>query len=342
MRKFIVGATISVIATLAVPPFAASLTHGTPESSAKLEQFFRKKSVTIAVTDSGLGGLSVMAEAANRMKAARTFERADFIFFNALFSAEGGYNSLRAREDKVVIFESALESLEKKFHPDLILVGCNTLSVLFGDTPFARRAKIPVVGIIGAGVEMMAEGLRANPGSVVIIFGTPTTISEGTHQKELEKAGFPAGRIIPQSCPELESYIERDCSADETGMLISGFVDEAVRKLPPSRPPVFASLNCSHYGYSLPLWEGAFAEAGVRPLGILNPNSRMVDFLFAPGRAGRFPKAIVTARVVSMTEIGPAKIASLGRWLARISPETAGALANYRHVPDLFCWKLGN
>ncbi len=68
----------------------------------------------------------------------------------------------------------------------------------------------------------------------------------------------------------------------------------------------------------------------------------MVDFLFAPGRSGRFPKTAVAVRVVSMVEISPGKIDSLGKWLARSSPATAEALRSYAHVPGLFRWNSGN
>ena len=306
------------------------------ETRAGLDRFFRKKTVTIAVTDSGLGGLSVMADAVSRMKMAGVFKSVDFVFFNALFSAGGGYNTLARREDKLAILESALEGLEKRYRPDLILIACHTLSTLYDDTPFARRAEVPVVGIVGAAVEMIAAGLRAEPGAAVILFGTPTTISERAHERGLEAAGIAPDRIITQACPELESFIERDCASEETGLLISGFVDEAVRKMPAPRRPVLAALCCSHYGYSLPLWTRAFAEAGVEPLGVLNPNGRMADFLFGPERAGRFPGTKVTARVVSMVQISPETVLSLGGWLERLSPETAAALAAYQFVPDLF------
>jgi glutamate racemase len=339
MRKSALGAALFLAATLAVSLSGAAPAQKTSAPDAGLEKFFQKKKVTIAVTDSGLGGLSVTAEAVARLKEAGTFETADVIFYNALFSSEGGYNSLETRQEKVDIFQRALEGMEKRYRPDLILIACNTLSVLFEDTAFSRRTKVPVVGIIDAGVEMMAEGLRAVPGSSVIIFGTPTTISEGMHRRQLEKAGFAAGRIISQSCPELESFIEKDSGGAETELLIAAFVEEALQQLPSPRPPVFASLNCTHYGYSLPLWEAAFTGAGVKPAGILNPNSRMADFLFAPGRAGRFPRTAVTVRVVSMVAIDPGKIDSLGKRLARISLETAAALGAYEHVPGLFRWK---
>jgi glutamate racemase len=304
-----------------------------------LESFFKQEKVKIAVTDSGLGGLSVMAEAARRMKEARIFKAADFIFFNALFSPEGGYNSLKTRPEKIAVFDSALNSLEKKCRPDVILIGCNTLSVLYEDTPFAARTKTPVIDIVEPGAELIARSLAASPQSSVIIFGTPTTIAENTYKQRLQGLGFAEERIIGQSCPELESFIEKDHGGDETALLISGCVDEAVQKIPPPRPPLFISLNCTHYGYSLPLWEKAFDESGIKPLAILNPNSKMTDVLIRPEYVNRHPRTDVRARVVSMIEVGRDRVESLAKWLQDISPETAAALRNYELIPTLFEWK---
>ena len=315
---------------------------GTEEKGSKLHlsSFFQKKAVTVAVTDSGLGGLSVVAEAVRKMKEARIFERAEFVFFNALFSNEGGYNSLRRREEKIRVFSSALESLERTCRPDIILIGCNTLSTLYEDTPFSRKTKIPVIPIVPAGVEIIARGLEDHPTASVIIFGTPTTISEGTYPRELERLGFAPERIYGQSCPELESFIENDPRGDETEMLISGFLGEALQKLPSPPPPLLVSLNCTHYGYALPSWEKAFAEAGAEPpLAILNPNPRLAEVPVSPNYRGRRPRTEVRVRVISMVEINRRKIDSLAAWLDQLSPETAEALRRYEHQPSLFEWK---
>ena len=331
LSPFLVG--VALVSALARPSESPQ-----NESYVALGPFFQEKRVTIAVTDSGLGGLSVVAEAIRKMKEARIFERADFVFFNALFSNEGGYNSLKTRPEKILVFDSALESLHRNFHPDLILIGCNTLSVLYKDTQFSKRTKIPVVGIVNTGVELIADGMRDHAEASVIIFGTPTTILEGTYQEGLMKKGFAAERIHAQSCPELESFIENDPQGDEAEMLISGFVSEAIQKLPSPPPPLLVSLNCTHYGYSLPFWEKAFAEAGVAPLPILNPNSRMTDILANREYVGRHHKTEVSIKVVSMVEISRQKIESLAPWLGQISPETAEALRRQEHRPSLFEW----
>ncbi len=305
----------------------------------KLADFFNKKEVTIVVTDSGLGGLSILGDAVERMKTAKTFQRVDFVFYNALFSNEGGYNSLQTRQQKVRMFNSALESLEEKYSPDLILIGCNTLSVLYNDTYFSRKSVIPVVGIVDAGVDLIAQNLKTHPAAKVILFGTQTTVSEGTYKQKLVQKGFLPERIVSQACPELVSYIEKGYNSDETEMLVLAYVDDALQKLGNSAPELYVSFNCTHYGYSLKLWEKAFKTFGVRPRAFLDPNFRMNDFLFQAQRVNRYKNSDISVRVVSMVDIEKNRIQSIGTWLEELSPQTANALRNYTHDPSLFEWK---
>jgi len=304
-----------------------------------LADFFDKKDVTIVVIDSGLGGLSILGDAAERMKKEKVFQNVHFVFFNALFSNEGGYNSLKTRDQKLRIFDSALDSLKGKYAPDLILIGCNTLSVLYEDTRFSWHSVIPAVGIVGAGVDLIAQNLKAHPESKVILYGTQTTVSEDTYTQELEKKGFLPERIVSQACPELVSYIEKGYDSDETEMLILAYVDEALQKLGDPDPELYVSFNCTHYGYSMDLWERAFENLGVKPRAFLNPNFRMNDFLFPSPYKERYKKTEISIRAVSMVEIADEKIRSIGRWLEELSPQTADALRDYTYDPELFEWK---
>jgi glutamate racemase len=305
----------------------------------ELEAFFKKEEVTIAVTDSGLGGLSIVADAAERMRRHRNFSGVRLVFFNALFSEQGGYNSLESRSDKIRVFDSALLSLQRRFDPDLILIGCNTLSVLFPDTDFSRESGVPVRGIVDAGVEMIARGLREHPESRVVILGTQTTVEEGRHARLLVQKGFLPERIFHHACPDLIPYIERGFDSEDTEMLISAYVGEALQGLPDPEAPILVSLNCTHYAYSLELWRKAFLDQGARPAAILDPNTRMLDFLFSGETRGRFEEARVSVEAVSMVKIGRAELASIGSWLNGVSPQTARALADYEWEPELFEWK---
>ena len=327
-------APLAILGLAAIPsvfPAAAS--------PANLAPFFAKKDVTIAVTDSGFGGLSIMAEAAARMKTAGLFRSVKFVFFNALFASDSGYNSLRDRGRKIAIFSRALSSLEERTHPDLILVGCNTLSVLTAETPFAKKTKTPILDIVDPGVDLIARGLAQDGRSVAVIFGTETTISEGEHARRLAARGIAPARIVGQACPELADYIENGPGSDETALLIESCVDEALARVPDRTVPLLASLNCTHYGYALPLWDKAFQARGIRSFVILNPNGRMLDPLFPAGAKKGYASTSVHASVVSMVGIDKKKIDALGAWLREVSPEVAAALARYELVPDLFAWK---
>lgn len=318
------------------------LSCGFRQTSARqdsLDDFFKKKKVTIAVTDSGLGGLSILAETAEKMRSAKIFSRVDFIFFNSLFSNQGGYNSLKTQKEKALVFDSALRSMTDRFNPDLILIACNTLSVLYDSTPFAAEKKIPVVGIVDSGVQLIADSLKSNPEAKVILFATQTTIEEGTYKRRLVEKGFLTERIVTQACPDLVPYIERDRSSDETEMLIYAYSDEALQKLNDPKSPLYVSLNCTHYGYSLDLWKKAFQSLKAEPRAFLNPNSKMTDTLFPPEYLERCRKTEIRIRVVSMVEIGEDQITSIGSWLSGISPQTSEAFIGYEWKKDLFEWQ---
>src|SRR5210317_2602211 len=77
-----------------------------------LPGLLEKESITIVITDSGLGGLSVVADAAEKFAANRNYETVELVFVNALFRDAGGYNSLQSRGEKLKVFNSALESMQ--------------------------------------------------------------------------------------------------------------------------------------------------------------------------------------------------------------------------------------
>ncbi len=294
--------------------------------------------VTIVATDSGLGGLSVVADLERKLRSARIFKKAHLVFFNALFSNESGYNSLDSHDEKVRIFNEALYAMEKRYKPDVILIACNSLSTIYGDTDFAGKTGTPVVGIIEAGVEIIDAQLRKAPDTKVIIFATETTISEDNHRKALTAAGISPESIITQNCLNLAHHIDRTFDSKKTAELISALVDEALAKLPSLDCPISVSLNCTHFGYCLGLWQKAFEKRRVKPIAFLNPNYVMTDFLFQPEKMNRFEKTDISVEVVSKIEILHERGDALNQFIESISPKTAEALVNYKMKEDLFRW----
>ncbi len=298
-----------------------------------------REEITVAVTDSGLGGLAIMAELAARLETVHVARRVHLVFFNALFANDSGYNSLPTREAKVRVFDHALTALADSERPDLIVIGCNTLSVIYPDTAFARSARVRVAGIIEPGVALFRRELARRPDATLLLFGTETTIGEGTHRAALEAAGIPAARIVAKACPELAAYLERNWQGDDTELIMAGVTGEAVAALPAAKPPVFIGLVCSHYGYAREAWPRAVAESGAPVAGVLDPNRELVETLCPAGTPGRYDRTEITARVVSMVEIAAEKRQALGGWLQRVSPAVATALAQYELRPGLFEWR---
>lgn len=296
-------------------------------------------SLTVVVTDSGLGGLSVVADAARKLTELRAFRHVDIVFSNALFSDQGGYNSLPDRADKIRVFDRALQGIERRDAPDLILVACNTLSVLVDDTEFVTAGHPSVIGIVDAGVRLIAERLAADSTSRVILFATETTVAEGTHRAALVARGIRPDRMILQPCPELASYIEKGFDSPETRLLVDAYVEDALGRAGNIDGPIYVSLNCTHYGYAMAAWREAFAARGVPVAGFLNPNLTMIDGLWSDPARARVDSVEVRVRVVSMVEIPQETIDSLGGLLQQQSPTTATALREYQLIPDLFLWR---
>lgn len=295
----------------------------------------KKQDVTILVTDSGLGGLSVAADVAARLPQSGVFRKARIVFYNALFD-DVGYNGLASEAEKNRIFDVVLQAIQKRYHPDILLIACNTLSVVYDRTSFSRKSPFPTIGIVETGVDLIARQFNKTPGAAAILFGTKTTIESNAHKKALVARGFPPERIIGQACHKLAGAIERGTASEETVGYIRKFVNEALAKTGGATGPLFASLNCTHYGYARQAFADAFAAAGHPGIEILDPNPFMADFIFKPPYLHRYPRTEVSVEVVSKLEITEQERATIGPLLDAVSPSMAEAFRNYTFDPGLF------
>ncbi len=299
-----------------------------------LSPLYLKQEITVVITDSGLGGLSVMSDIAGKMKESGCFSKVNLIFVNALFDINSGYNSLQTKMEKTAMLNNVLTTIENNYHPDAILIACNTLSVIYPETDFIKISEKPVIGIVEAGVEMISKKMEDDPASRVIIFGTETTIEENSHKNALLKLNFSGDRIFTRACPQLQSYIEQNPEAEETEMLISVYMNEALEEVGDTAGCVYISLNCSHFGYSEELWAKAIASSPYKSGGILNPNYLMGNVLIDEKYQNRFADTKISFLVVSKTELLNA--ASMSVFFQETSPDLACALKNYSLIPGLF------
>ena len=314
----------------------AGCATGTRKAASFAAALKDRPDVTIVVTDSGLGGLSVVADLAARLRESGIARSARVVFVNALLDDAIGYNDLKDEADKVRVFDAALAAMESRYRPDLVLVACNTLSVFYDKTEHARRGTTETVSIVPMGADLIERTLKATPEATAMIFATKGTINSGAHRRLLVGMGVPDARIVGQACPKLTGAIERGAHSEETAGRIRGFVEEAIARLPEKAGPLVVSLNCTHFGYARPLWEETFAMLGYPAVKVLDPNPLMTDLVLGESAPHRYPETQVTVEVVSKTPIPPDVKSALGALLRTTSPMTADALENYTHAPDLF------
>lgn len=277
----------------------------------------------IVITDSGVGGLSVVAYAERFVRTSGAAEPVHLTFANAAPANDYGYNSMPSREAKIETFDRFLRHVTKRFSPDMIYVACNTLSVLLPDTPYFAQAAVPVKGIIETGVSLLRKALDAR--RVAMIFGTQTTIDSGVYPRLLEARGVAPSRIVSQACPGLADTISEDREGSKARREIRRWVSEAKAKMPDASAPVVALLACTHYGYR----KEFFAEE----LGnVINPNESAVGDIFQAGGDRRE----VDVELVTRYAIPQATIETLSWLLSDISPRTVDALKGFEYVPDLF------
>ncbi len=290
---------------------------------------------SILVTDSGLGGLSVFNDIANRLVQAGPWQRVKLVYFNAWPAPHRGYNHFDTQAKRTRVFNNALNAMAD-FKPDMILIACNTLSVIYPHTPFCRSSPIRVEGIVNHGVQLIHENLTANPESMVVILGTPTTIAAKSHENELVRLGISKDRIINIKCTNLAGWIEREPFSQTVNEMIREFVRQTASEIGNHRGDVFAALCCTHFGYRQNLFKQAFAEFVRAKVMILDPNIRMAQQVFETGDASRSVPTRIDMQIVSKAVWSGEQVKAYLQLLPNISAAAKDALTHYTLDPELF------
>ena len=161
-----------------------------------------------------------------------------------------------------------------RFAPDLCLVACNTLSIVWEKLKTYWRPAFPVAGIIDAAVEAMAVAMDGEPNSSLLILGTKSTAASGLYPERLTRRGIAAGRISSLGCPGLATLLESDPGSPEVVTRIAGHAREARALFPVLPAKLQLGLCCTHFGFAAPLWRREFARVFGIPVGIVDPNDR--------------------------------------------------------------------
>jgi len=182
----------------------------------------------IGIFDSGVGGLTVLKEVE------KILPSEDIVYFGDTARVPYGNKS------KAVIIRFSRESAKflKQKKVKMIIVACNTSSALAMDD-LKKSFDIPILGVIGAGVE---KAVRITTNKKIAVIGTKSTISSGNYQK-LIKRKDKAIKVYSRSCPLFVPLVEEG--------ILSGEIVEAVIKkyLKDLRDKGIDTviLGCTHY-----------------------------------------------------------------------------------------------
>jgi len=306
------------------------------DTARTINNLYNKKKIRIVVTDSGLGGISVAAGLEEKLGEMKIFEKVEIIFFNSLPSAEYRYNALPSNEEKARIFNIALEKMEEMYSPDIILIACNTLSVVYPFTDFSKKKATLVLGIVEFGVEQIIEEYIKNENSSIILLGTKTTIESSDHQMKLVSRGIDSNKIIGQVCVGLETEIQNSPQSDIVKSMIELYLDEAIGKVSANKSKVIVSLCCSHYGFSAEIFNLTLKDLGIKDRVVLNPNEKMIEAIANNMYRNRFTETDVNVEVISRVEITKEEKDSISSIVAPYAKQTSNALQNYKLNPGLF------
>ncbi len=297
----------------------------------------QKDEITILVTDSGLGGLSVVGGIEVQAETSKAYKNIHLIFCNALPEANFGYNNIESEEKKATVFSDALLGMVDAYHPDVVFIACNTLSVVYPETKFAKTSAVPVLGIVELGAELLYQKLKDDSSTSGIIFGTETTISASSHKNILVSKGISEDRIIPEACPELAGEIQNNPKSDMVLNMVEMYVSDAVSRISSTRQgKVYAGFCCTHYGYSSSTFLQSFKNSGITAVELVNPNDAMANVVFRNTEKKKYSSTTVTVTVVSRAPLSQAETGSIGLLLEQDSPKTANALKHYVYKEDLF------
>lgn len=244
----------------------------------------------IIITDSGLGGISFMALLERKLKEKSAFKEVELIYFNAQPGDNLGYNDFYSSEKKIRVFDRALSAMGS-LNPDLIIIACNTLSVLYSETNFSKKGNIPVVEILTAGVDQMLNSVSEN--DKLLIFGTQTTIESGKHAQKLVAQSVEEARIAGISCPGLQCSIERGPESEDVKSKIMEAVREAELYVKKDER-IIASLCCTHFSFSESVFDENLEKRFGNNFRILNPNNYLIHKVLMTIGVGEFIPVIRT------------------------------------------------
>jgi len=187
------------------------------------------RNAPIGVMDSGVGGLTVVAELW------RQLPREQVLFYGDSMRCPYGD---RPREEIAAFTFKALDFLAEQ-GVKMLVIACNTATAVCLQEA-RKRYSVPVIGVIGPGARAaIATTLTQRVG----VIGTHATIASDSYPRTLRQT-HRGLYIYSLACPAFVGLVEGDRLADQEGVL--QVVKEALKDIIEARVDTLI-LGCTHY-----------------------------------------------------------------------------------------------
>jgi len=291
------------------------------------------KKLKVIFTDSGLGGFTIMADFAKLAKSQGL--NVDLIYFNAQYNRSLGYKKMDSKK-QIHIFNSALQSMQDRYNPDIIAIACNTLSVVYLKSDFYKKSNTTILDIIETGKSLV----KHSDSSTVIEIAMPTTIDSKVYSdKSKRNIGIASDTSLPDA---IENGETSKVKAILNEIFENAKLELINKKQMENEIDLF--LGCTHF----PIIKDKFLEAakkeGIKIDTLLDPNAKFsqlilektISMLGASLENTTYSKPKNTIKVISRMEFKESEVKNISYIVEKQSYDAAEALRNYEYNPDLF------
>lgn len=182
----------------------------------------------IGVFDSGIGGLTVLAELL------KDFPSERFIYVGDTARVPYGAKS----QETVLEYSKQITDFLLKQKVKMIVAACNTASALAVPT-LKKKIPVPLLGVVEATAQAAA---LASPRGPIGVIATKATIASSVYSKELKKYA-PQAKVLAQACPLFVPLVEEGWfDHPVTRQVVKIYLEKMMK----GRPQALI-LGCTHY-----------------------------------------------------------------------------------------------
>ena len=196
--------------------------------------------VKIAVFDSGLGSLSIIKQIRKNMKA-------EIIYFADQENFPYGEKSVSELRQ---IINKTISTLKKEFKPDIIVVGSNTPSILFGGYKSSK-----IIGVYPP----LKEASKKTKTSSIAILSTQNVVKSKALDDLIRKNVFKKVKILKINASPLVELVESGKFIDQKQYCINKIKSLLLKPLEDNQVDV-VTLSSTHLPFIFPLLHQLFPK----------------------------------------------------------------------------------